>query len=360
MTGIYIHIPFCVQKCAYCDFLSFENGGKYFEAYTGAVIKELKNASFTSGVNTVYIGGGTPTALPSFLLCEILKTVKELPLIENAEITVETNPGTVDFSYLEAIKNAGANRLSIGLQTTHTHLLHEIGRIHTPEDFYETFKNARKAGFDNINIDLMFALPGQKQEEWHETLERVVALSPEHISAYSLTLAENTPLAERVTNGKVLLPDDETDRNMYHTARRVLAEAGYTHYEISNFALPGMESRHNINCWTMKPYTGFGVGAHSFDGRARWNNTEVLAEYLAGSSRVEKIHLSKAELHAEKIILGLRLMCGVFESEFSDIYKNEIEKLVKDGMLKREENRVLLTPRGMDFANRVFVEFLVD
>jgi oxygen-independent coproporphyrinogen-3 oxidase len=234
-------------------------------------------------------------------------------------------------------------------------LLHEIGRIHTAEEFIETFKNARAAGFKNINIDLMFALPNQNIEEWKKTLEYVIALSPEHISAYSLTLAENTPLAERVG---LNMPDDETDRSMYHTARHDLTQAGYAQYEISNFAKPGRESRHNINCWTMKPYIGFGTAAHSFNGKARWYNTGDLSGYISGNVPAEVIYLSKAELLAEKIILGLRLMNGVFEKEFSEVYKNEIGKLLKDGLLKRTENRIFLTPLGMDFANCVFREFI--
>jgi oxygen-independent coproporphyrinogen-3 oxidase len=404
--GLYIHIPFCKSKCGYCDFLSFEENS--FDAYVCALLREIKSAQFADKIDTVYIGGGTPTALPSLLLCEILSAVQGLPLLPNAEITVEANPGTVDFNYLAALKAGGVNRLSFGLQTTHEHLLRAVGRMTiaksmrnrpdraAPENaelaflgdfaatggtdfelfrckiFYENFRAARDVGFDNINVDLMFALPSQTLDEWRETLAEIVALSPEHISAYSLTPAENTPLFAQIERGEITLPSDETDREMYHHARRFLAKNGYTHYEISNFAKPNRESRHNINCWTMKPYIGFGLGAHSFDGKTRWNNTENLRTFLKKSSaknfKIENFKgcsgeafekISSEVLKSEKIILGLRLMRGVRESEFSQIYENEIAKLIKDGLLERQQDRLRLTPRGMDFANRVFEEFIL-
>jgi oxygen-independent coproporphyrinogen-3 oxidase len=221
------------------------------------------------------------------------------------------------------------------------------------EAFVENFHAARAAGFDNINVDLMFALPDQTMKHWLETLAAVIALSPEHISVYSLTPAENTPLWAQIENGEVTMPCDKTDRDMYHAARSILSHAGYTHYEISNFAKKGSESRHNVNCWTMKPYIGFGAGAHSFDGKARWCNREVF-------------QLSQDDLMSETMILGLRLTSGVCENEFaeafgvtpSEIFKEEIAQLIKDGLLERKQSRILLTSRGLDFANRVFLEFI--
>ncbi|MCL2264280.1 MAG: radical SAM family heme chaperone HemW, partial [Defluviitaleaceae bacterium] len=296
-TGIYIHIPFCVRKCVYCDFLSFEIGEptpplqKNFNFYVAKVIAELKDARahqiFAGGVDTVYIGGGTPTALPAPFLCEILGAVREFPLLDGAEITVEANPGTVDFAYLSTLKEAGVTRLSFGLQATQENLLRGLGRVHSMADFTANFRAAREAGFDNINVDLMFALPAQTLQDWQDTLAEIVALSPQHISAYSLTPAENTPLFAAIESGKTILPDDETDRTMYHYARRFLASAGYAHYEISNFAKHGFESQHNINCWTMKPYIGFGLGAHSFDGNTRWHNPETMAEYLSSTPKLK-------------------------------------------------------------------------
>jgi len=354
-AGIYIHIPFCVRKCVYCDFLSFETTN--FEEYVNALLRELKSAHF-SAVDTVFIGGGTPTALSSLFLCEILKAVQEFPLLPDAEITVEVNPGTVDSEKLSALKSHGVNRLSFGLQSTHDHLLRGLGRIHSFAQFKENFHAAQKAGFDNINIDLMFALPKQTLRDWKKTLADVIALAPQHISAYSLTPAENTPLTDSVSRGKIILPDDETDRIMYHEARRLLSDAGYSHYEISNFAKPKFESKHNINCWTMKPYLGFGLGAHSFDGKTRWNNTENMNEYLNGNGKKNIFPLSEKEIISEKIILGLRLMNGVIEKQFAEIYQDEIAQLINDGLLQRQQNRIRLTPHGMDFANRVFSRFL--
>ncbi|MCL2197340.1 MAG: radical SAM family heme chaperone HemW [Defluviitaleaceae bacterium] len=351
-TGIYIHVPFCAKKCTYCDFFSQDLGGetnppisKDFDIYVRRIVSELKFSELGE-IDTVYIGGGTPTVLPSFLLCEILEAVQELELTPNAEITVEANPGTVDLEYLAALKAHGVNRLSFGLQATQGRLLKTLGRIHTFEEFKENFRHARAVGFANISVDVMFALPGQTLDCWHDTLAEVIALSPEHISAYSLTPAEDTPLWAQLESGKLTLPDDKTDREMYHSARKILADAGFDHYEISNFAKRGYESRHNINCWTMKPYIGFGAGAHSFDGKARWE------------SGGKKTNLHPNDLNSEKIILGLRLMRGVHESEFTPAFGKQIAKLKKDGLLASQQDRLFLTPTGMDFANRVFAEFI--
>ncbi|MCL2577597.1 MAG: radical SAM family heme chaperone HemW [Defluviitaleaceae bacterium] len=360
-AGVYIHIPFCVRKCVYCDFLSFET--ENYKIYVDALLDEIKTARFNEifagGVDTVYIGGGTPTALPSLFLCEILTVVHEFLLLPNVEITVEINPGTVDFAYLSSLKEHGVTRLSFGLQATQEHLLRGLGRIHSLEEFKKNFHAAKKADFDNINVDLMFALPGQTLQNWHETLLEVVSLAPQHISAYSLTPAENTPLFNAIKSGEIVLPCNDTDRLMYHEARRFLADAGYVHYEISNFAKRGFESRHNINCWQMKPYIGFGLGAHSFDGKTRWHNPEEMEEYLRGvRSGVGGAPLTDEDILSEKIILGLRLTEGVIECEFAGAYENEIAKLIKDGLLERKQNRLCLTARGMDFANRVFSTLL--
>ena len=363
MTGVYIHIPFCIKKCVYCDFLSFEE--KSFEEYVRALIKELKAAHFSGKIDTVYIGGGTPTELPSLFLYEILQAIKAFPLMPGAEITIEANPGTLNAEYLQALKSNGVTRLSIGLQATQPFLLRALGRAHTFDEFANNFCAARNVGFKNINIDLMFSLPMQQIQHWQETLEAVISLSPEHISAYSLTPAENTPLWGKIERGELTLPDDAADREMYHEARKMLADAGYVQYEISNFSKPGYESRHNINCWTMKPYIGFGLGAHSFDGKIRWSNAENFKDYYYGIKNILPV-LLKADLMAETMILGLRLTRGVNEKEFaekfsaspSEIYKNEIEKLKTAGLLNQEKKHLFLTPRGMDLANHVFCEFI--
>jgi len=310
-------------------------------------------------ISTIYIGGGTPTALPSHLLCKILDAAKKLYLLAGTEITVEANPGTLTSQYLAELKNHGVTRLSMGLQTTKPHLLKAINRIHTMADFSDNFHAARNAGFDNINVDLMFALPGQTLQDWQDTLEEIIALSPEHISAYSLTPAENTPLWDVLDTGQTHLPSDETDRKMYHMTRRLLTDAGYTHYELSNFAKPGCESRHNVNCWRRVPYHAFGLGAHSFDGAKRWHNTEDMSEYLAGNFAPQGVEvLTEADAQAETMILGLRLLEGIKASDIPHVYADEVEAQIKKGLLAREDGYVRLTSKGMDLANQVFEAFL--
>ena len=363
MEGIYIHIPFCLQKCNYCDFLSFEsrNNTDIMEQYVNSLLAEIYNAwaGRSPSHATIYIGGGTPTALPSYLLCKILDAVRPA---HHAEITVEANPGTLTQKYLTEIKNHGVNRLSMGLQTTKPHLLQNINRIHTMNDFLDNFHAARKEGFNNINIDLMFALPGQTLQDWQDTLQEIIALSPEHISAYSLTPAENTPLWDALEGGHTCLPGDDTDRDMYHMARALLTEAGYTHYELSNFAKPGFQSRHNVNCWRRVPYYAFGLGAHSFDGKRRWRNTSNMEEYLTCSTSTtiqqDTEVLTSADAQAETMFLGLRLMEGVPENNIPEIYVTEVAEQIKKGLLTRENGCVRLTPQGMDLANQVFEAFI--
>ena len=357
MAGIYIHIPFCLQKCDYCDFLSFEACGS-MESYVDALLHEIQNEKIATPISTVYIGGGTPTALPSHLLCKILDVIQALSLISSAEITVEANPGTLSREYLSALKAHGVNRLSIGLQTTHPHLLKAINRIHSMEDFLENFHTARQLGFDTINVDLMFALPGQTLADWQSTLQEIIALSPQHVSTYSLTPAENTPLWDALESGAVTLPSDETDRKMYHLARKLLADAGYIHYEISNFAKPGFESRHNIDCWRRVPYVAFGLGAHSFNGKTRRRNTENMDKYLAGHPPKDIEHLSEADKLSETMILGLRLTKGISESEIPQIYASQVANLIAKGLLVCQNGHIRLTPLGMDLANQVFEAFV--
>ena len=355
-TGIYIHIPYCISKCDYCDFLSFPL--KTPNEYVDALIKEIKSSQITTKIDTLYIGGGTPTALPSPLLCKIINTAKELPLLPNAEITVEANPGTLTAEYLKALKHCGVNRLSFGLQTTHPHLLKLINRKHTKEEFLQNYATAIDVGINNINIDLMFALPTQTLKEWQETLEEVITLSPQHISAYSLTPAENTPLYTALENNKLTLPTDEVDRNMYHTAIEMLKKAGFIHYEISNFAKPNHKSQHNINCWKRVPYIGFGLGAHSFDGKNRWYNTENMANYINSNEKKEGIQsISESEALLESIILGLRLSEGINEN-LTINHKPTVQNLIKNGLLVQNGSNIKLTAKGMDLANQVFTAFL--
>jgi len=314
----------------------------------------LRRYSPRNDANTVYIGGGTPTALPSHLLCKILQN---LPAAR--EITVEANPGTLTPAYLAALKSHGVTRLSMGLQTTHPHLLKAINRLHTMDDFLQNYHAAISAGFDNINVDLMFALPGQTLDEWQQTLEEIITLAPQHISLYSLTPAENTPLWAQLESDEIILPSEETDRAMYHMAIRLLQAAGYIHYELSNFAKPGYESHHNMDCWRRVPYRGYGLGAHSFDGYKRWNNTENMQEYLAGNFAPQNIsELTEADIQSEVMFLGLRIMKGIAEQDVPHIFAGAVEAQIAKGLLERESDYVRLTPKGTDLANQVFEKFV--
>jgi len=419
--GLYIHIPFCVSKCDYCDFLSFgddcevhflgtdsnvSDEGRSFGAgctandeinlkkqYVEALLAEMRyvrekfvqhgasRGAELPCINTVYIGGGTPTALPTPLLCEILQEARRFNLSNDTEITVEMNPLTNANAQLQDLQGHGVNRLSIGLQAWQGHLLAAIGRINTDEcgiyhtAFTDTIQAAIVAGIDNINVDLMFGLPGQTHEHWKETLSQVIAHKPRHISAYSLTPAENTPLWDKLDADSLRLPDEATDREFYHYAIKQLAVAGYRHYELSNFAKPGKESRHNMDCWTRKPYLGFGLGAHSFSGDARWGNPTDLGHYMAAWRNLfpkrQKVEcdyqqLSTKDAMAETMLLGLRLTDGVSLQEFyskygnhiNDIYGSQLESLLSRGLLAYRGEYIALTPLGLDLANQVFEAFL--
>jgi len=355
--GIYVHIPFCVQKCNYCDFLSYEKTSReVMEQYVNALTNEMRAfLRSRKSIDTFYIGGGTPTALPVELLCKILNVFD----ISNCEVTVEANPGTLSHIYLQTLITHGVNRLSLGLQTTHAHLLKAINRLHSYEEFLQNYHTAREVGFANINVDLMFGLPSQTLEHWQSTLEEIITIAPEHISAYSLTPAENTPLWDALENKKINLPPVETDRKMYHMAIELLTKAGYTHYELSNFAKRGHESRHNVNCWRRVPYRAFGLGGHSFDGTKRWRNTEDMAEYLRKPGTQHDIDiLCEADAQAETMLLGLRLTQGVAETDIPPIFTEIVEAQIKKGLLARHENFVRLTALGLDLANQVFAEFV--
>ena len=264
MTGIYIHIPFCIKKCSYCDFVSYENRLADAESYVAALLREMESYCGVQ-VDTVYIGGGTPTALPPHLLVRILEGVRTcFSLAEDAEITVEANPATFCTEGFEALFKAGVNRISLGAQSFNDRELLALGRIHTAEQTKQTVAAIREAGIQNISLDLMFSLPGQTKESLFFSLKEAISLAPEHLSCYSLTLCEDTPLCDAVRAGKLILPDDDTDRDFYALLCDMLAQHGYEHYEISNFARRGYRARHNTKYWIRAPYIGLGVAAHSF------------------------------------------------------------------------------------------------
>lgn len=371
--GIYVHIPFCKQKCYYCDFISYCNKDDKIEPYIKTLIKEIEMQNIKSNINTIYIGGGTPSYIDSKYITEIMDKIKKKNVIENVEITIEVNPGTVTRGKLEDYKNSGINRLSIGLQTANNKLLKQIGRIHNYEEFLETYKIAREVGFNNINVDLILGLPNQRIQDLKNSLDEVIKLSPEHISVYSLIIEDGTPIKTQIENGKLQLPDEETERNMYWYVKNTLELNGYKHYEISNFAKNGYESKHNMNCWNQDEYIGFGISAHSYRNITRYSNTDNINEYIRNikSNSPEKnriIHeVQKLEdTEKEFMLLGLRKIDGVSISEFKDrfgdnpiyLYRNELKKLSDENLIKVDENNIKLTNKGIDLANIVWEEFV--
>ena len=262
--GVYVHIPFCKHKCDYCDFISYCNKDNLIEDYVQAVIKEIKLQNIQAWITTIYIGGGTPSYIDSKYIKQIMVEIRKKNVHKNAEITIEVNPGTITEEKLKDYKECGINRLSIGLQVTQDELLKQIGRIHNYEQFLETYKLARKVGFKNINVDLMLGLPNQRIKDLKESLDSIIKLQPEHISVYSLIVEDGTPIAQKIENGQLELPTDDMERNMYWYVKNTLELRGYKHYEISNFAKRGHESKHNLNCWNQSHYFGFGAAAHSY------------------------------------------------------------------------------------------------
>lgn len=378
---LYIHIPFCIKKCQYCDFLSFTAAEDQKQAYIRSLVREIEG--YEEGgkqkVITIFFGGGTPSIVKAEEIGEIMKAVREkFTVASDAEITLEANPGTLTPEKLNSYRKSGINRLSIGLQSAQNKELELLGRIHTWEAFRESFSYAREAGFQNINIDLMSALPGQTSETWRNTLESVLQLSPEHISAYSLILEEGTPFYERYGEdvkrreaGKVCryLPSEEEERQMYYDTAYFLRKAGYQRYEISNYAKRGYECRHNTGYWRRRNYLGLGLGASSLMGKERYCNTRDMELYLKGSKgTVEREKLTKKDEMEEFMFLGLRLCKGISTEDFrhhfgiayEQVYGVCTEKLIKEGMLERKGEWLSLTSTGMDISNHVMVKFLLD
>ena len=372
--GIYIHIPFCKSKCIYCDFVSFANRETNIQKYINALNVEIENNKNSYKINTIYIGGGTPSFIDSKYIVEIIEKIKSNFKVEkNAEITIEVNPGTVDEEKLRDYINIGINRISIGLQSTNNKILKQIGRIHTYEEFLNTYNLARKVGFKNINVDLMLALPNQTLEEMQDSVKRVIKLNPEHISIYSLIIEEGTKMEELVNNKKVQLPSDELERKMYWNIKNKLEKSGYIHYEISNYSKKGFESKHNANCWNQKEYIGFGISAHSYINNKRFCNTNNIEEYIKNienNNIKNNIHICEIQNEEEKkkeyILLGLRKIYGVniqeFKNKFVDnpiyLYRKELEKLVNEDLIEIDLNNIKLTDKGLDLANLVWKEFV--
>lgn len=407
--GIYIHIPFCVRKCRYCDFLSFPFDNltgheEKMEAYVNALCEEIKcffqkdtietslfqeTPVHCSGlsqsqtrelqsykkqqyrVTSIYLGGGTPSILPPALTEKILSAIYQYAdVARDAEITTEANPGTLTKEKLRSYQRSGINRLSLGLQSTVEKELAYLGRIHSYEDFLKSYDMAVQTGFDNINIDLMSAIPYQTMTSWELSLNRVLKLQPAHISAYSLIIEEGTPFYED-GNLSSLIPDEDTERRMYELTEQMLCQEGYHRYEVSNYSKPGKECRHNLLYWDRRDYIGFGLNSASCLNEVRFTNTKNLEAYLKNpwtelSDREEREVLSHREQMEEAMILGLRKIEGISSREFQrrygekmeDIFQDVITRYEKEGLLQWKEDRLSFTKRGLDVSNMVLCEFL--
>jgi oxygen-independent coproporphyrinogen-3 oxidase len=388
--SLYVHIPFCRAKCAYCDFNSYPDLDHLFEKYVRALQREMRwvNWGRSLKVNTLYLGGGTPTVLPLAFLGEVLDACREHFIIaEETEITVEANPGTVDGSYLAGLLEMGVNRLSLGVQSFHDDELRLLGRIHTAAQAVEAYRLAKQlcpelvegVGFGNVNLDLIYGLPWQTLSSWQATLWQAIHLQPEHLSLYCLTVEEDTPLGQRIARGELPVPDPDLAAGMYTLAEETLDGAGYVHYEISNWAQPGHECRHNLSYWRNQSYLGLGAGAHSYFEKKRWHNVLSPEEYITRleanlqgpfpPSVKEVEDIDEALEMVETIILGLRLVQeGVrladfrerFGRELMDVYGREIEEMGQAGLLEVDGDRVRLTARGRLLGNEVFQRFLPE
>lgn len=373
---LYLHMPFCVRKCAYCDFLSFPTDQETQNLYMRRLREDIDAMGKKYGdipVDTIFIGGGTPSVPDSALIVGIMEHVrKAFHVAEGAEISMEANPGTVTREKLTDYRRAGINRLSFGLQSANDRELKLLGRIHTWAEFLESFHLARECGFTNINIDLMSALPGQTRESWKDTLKRVTDLNPEHISAYSLIIEDGTPFGEKYGSeeGRKLLPDEDSEREMYHETKRFLRDCGYERYEISNYAKPGRACRHNIGYWTGLPYLGLGLGASSYMDGCRFAVNSDMKQYLEEKpgmfTDVEK--LTKKDMEEEFFYVGLRMTAGVslpeFERRFGvsakDVYPGLMEMFVEEKAAVFQGDRFVLTDYGLDVSNYIMAQFLQD
>jgi len=367
--GLYVHVPFCVSKCAYCDFASQAGRGAEIPRYVDAVVAEIARRGAETGhppADTIFLGGGTPSLLDDFQIARLFAALRAaFPVDPQAEITCEGNPGTLTSPTARALRQAGVNRLSLGVQARQPHLLQLLGRIHDWPQVVAAVEIARRAGFDDINLDLMFGLPTQTVADVRETLEAALALAPTHLSCYGLIVEDGTPLAEAIAQGTLALPDEDVERAMYELVRQTLVTHGFEHYEISNFARPGHVCRHNIGCWTRVPYLGFGAAAHSFFGDRRTMNPAELDAYLAGAApQIEFI--SREQARFESLMLGLRMTRGVRNEDFArmhglgirEAFGAKLEPPLRAGLLEWHAGALRLTRRGMDVQNSVLVDLM--
>lgn len=380
--GFYVHLPFCVKKCRYCDFLSAPATKEMQKEYCQALLREIESYGFAASqykIRTIYFGGGTPSLLEAEWIGRILEKICHVfsdTDKRNTEITLEVNPGTVNRQKWKAYEQMGINRISMGLQSSHDAELKLLGRVHSYKDFLLCYEDARAQHFSNISVDIMSALPGQRIDTYRETLERVVKLKPEHISSYSLIVEPETAFWQEYGSGmpkETLLPDEDTDRRMYALTKNILETHGYKRYEISNYAKPGFESKHNSSYWTGIPYIGLGLGAASYFQGKRYCNTNQMKPYLqyAGEEkkRVEQVEeIGKKEAMEEFMFLGLRMTKGIEISGFSerfheniyDVYGSVLVRLKKQNLLQDNGTHIWLTDYGIDVSNVVLSEFLLD
>lgn len=349
MIGIYVHLPFCLRKCPYCAFFSESNAQNKMEAYVKRVVEEAKKYP-PQEVETIYFGGGTPTLLPADLLVFLLKSLLEhFPC--KGEITIESNPATVSRAFLKELRDAGFNRVSIGVQSLIDDELLFLGRMHTAQDAINSIKDAKAAGFLNVSADIMFGLPNQTCDNVKYTLQKLISLSVQHISAYSLSIEEGTPFSKR----DLSLPSEDAERGMYTAIIETLKAHNFVHYEISNFSLPGFEAVHNTNYWKCGEYIGLGAGAHSYFQGVRYNNIENIDMYLSETNAVEnRVVLTESDKREEYYMLGLRLLRGVKADN-----NPNIPRLVRNGLLEFSGENIRLTKRGIDLANYVITELFI-
>lgn len=384
--GLYIHIPFCEQKCYYCDFTSYANKEELVERYIKCLKKEILQYANENKImsehgleeryviKTIYIGGGTPSAIDEVYIINVLDTIKDnFKMRDNAEITIEVNPGTVNKDKLESYRECGINRLSIGLQAVQDDILKCIGRIHTYKDFENTYEYAREVGFDNINVDLMINLPNQTLDDVKESVKTILSLKPEHISVYSLILEPNTKMYELINSKTLTIASDETERQMYWYVKDTLEKHKYNQYEISNFTKSGFESKHNMDCWNQKEYIGVGASASSFMENKRYSNISELEKYIENIEKgtpnknlVLEEFLDEESKMDEFMMLGLRKIDGVDIKEFERIFQinpivkycKKLDKLNREGLIEIDENNIKLSNKGIDLANLVWEEFV--
>ncbi|MDV5112499.1 radical SAM family heme chaperone HemW [Clostridium perfringens] len=373
--SLYIHIPFCAQKCLYCDFPSFARKDHLRKAYIEALNKEiisLREKHNNLEINTIFIGGGTPSVLEADELECLLKEVAKLNMAKDIEYSMECNPGNLTEEKLEVMKKYGVNRISMGLQAKQDNLLKGLGRIHNYKTFKENFLLAKKVGFNNINIDLMFGLPNQRLNEWEETLREIISLEPAHISAYSLIIEEGTAFYNLYENDKLKLPTEEEERKMYHLAKKILEENGFNQYEISNYAKEGKECRHNLAYWNMDNWIGVGSAAAFYINGKRIKNISSVEEYInsineKGEAVEEIITNSKNDNMEEFMFMGLRKINGIDENEFkkrfsmniNDVYGEILNKYIDEGLLIRESGRIFLSEKGIEISNIIMADFLL-